>query len=118
MEGRGETKLDCALAGELLPNYLDEELTEELAARVQAHLICCHCCAWEVESLRQSLLALRASAQEAAPSEEFRAQLRDRLRRDHRAAAANRPGSPPAARPAARGPVFVLDDPEEGIGNG
>ena len=42
--------MDCALVRELLPNYLEEELTEELGQQVQAHLIQCRQCAWEAWS--------------------------------------------------------------------
>ena len=86
-----ERVIDCALAAALLPNYLDDELTEELAEQVQAHLIGCRQCAWEVESLRQATAALQASAAEAEPSATLRECLIRRLLQDHRAAQSNRP---------------------------
>jgi len=108
--------MDCRLVAELLPNYLEEELTEELAQQVQAHLICCRGCAWEVESLRQTAVALRRSVADAQPRREFRARLRDELLRDHRAALARQPEKG-RGRPREAAPVFVLDLNEEVSGD-
>lgn len=109
--------MDCELVGNLLPNYLDGDLTEELAERVQAHLVACRRCAWEVESIRQSVAALRQSFQAAQPASEFRARLLTDLLRDHRAAAARRPDSPAREAPT-RAPIYVLDSNEEGTVDG
>jgi anti-sigma factor RsiW len=98
----------------LLPNYLDDELAEELAQQVQVHLIACRSCAWEVESIRQTLLALRQSCVGGRPSAEFCDRLLGELLRDHRAAAARQPqrvGAPPPAH--AGGPPFVFKLGEE-----
>jgi len=105
--------MDCELIGSLLPNYLDNDLTEELAEQVQAHLIWCRRCAWEVESLQQSVSALRQSSETAQPAAEFRARLLADLLRDHRAAAARRPGALPGKTATPRAPVYVLDSGEE-----
>jgi len=105
--------MHCELVGSLLPNYLDEDLTEELAQQVQAHLVRCRRCAWEVESIRQSVAALRESSEAASPSAEFRARLLGELLRDHRAAAARRPGVLPSRERGASGSVYVLDSGEE-----
>jgi anti-sigma factor RsiW len=104
--------MDCALVESLLPNFLDEELMEELAQQVQAHLIRCRRCAWEAESIRQSIAALRESAAAKRPGEEARERLWAGVRREHRAAmAARRMGSwQGRPRPA---PVYVLDAEEE-----
>jgi len=51
--------MECGLALSLLSNFLAEELTEEAASQLRAHLLCCRRCAWETESLRQSASALR-----------------------------------------------------------
>ncbi len=110
--------MDCELVGSLLPNYLDDDLTEELAEQVQAHLIRCRRCAWEVESIRQSVAALRESSQTAQPAAEFRARLLADLIRDHRAGTARRPESPPAHEAMARAPVYVLDSNGEEAANG
>jgi anti-sigma factor RsiW len=110
--------MDCELIGNLLPNYLDGDLTEELSEKVQAHLIRCNRCAWEVESIQQSVSALHHSAKTAHPAAEFRARLLAELLRDHRAALARRPAGPSARRSAAREPVYVLDSNGEEAANG
>jgi anti-sigma factor RsiW len=104
--------MDCELVGSLLPNYLDDDLTEELAQQVQAHLIRCRRCAWEVESIRQSVAALRQSSQTLQPAPEFRARLLADLIRDHRAGTARRPGVASDRAAATRTPIYVLDNGE------
>ncbi len=104
--------MDCALVREVLPNYLDDELTEELGQQVQAHVIQCRHCAWEVESLRQSAEALRQSTQATRPRAEFRERLREEVLREHRIAQARQPEKPTRA-PRESAPVFVLDLNEE-----
>ncbi|TAJ16410.1 MAG: zf-HC2 domain-containing protein, partial [Planctomycetota bacterium] len=37
-------QLGCAAALELVPGYLDEELSEEQAAPLRRHLLACHAC--------------------------------------------------------------------------
>jgi anti-sigma factor RsiW len=107
--------MDCQLFEKLLPNYLDEELTEELAGQVQAHLIQCGRCAWEVESIRQTLSALQQASASAAPSAEFRKRLLEELLRDHRAATAKRPPQVGrAGRSPEAAPEFVFHLTEEG----
>jgi anti-sigma factor RsiW len=110
--------MDCELINKLLPNYLDDELTEELAQRINAHLIQCKSCAWEVESIRQAVLALQQSSLSAQPSAQFRAKLLNNLIRENRAAAAKQPqkvGQPRKTEPT---PMFVLDLDKEEIANG
>ena len=102
--------MDCALVMDLLPNLLDDELTEELSEQVQAHLIGCRRCAWEVESLRQSAAALRTSSAHLQPSAEFRERLLDELLRDHRAAAARRPHRALPLWQQEPRRIFVLED--------
>lgn len=112
-----ERVIDCTLAAALLPNYLDDELTEELAEQVQAHLIGCRQCAWEVESLRQATAALQATAAEAEPSAALRERLLGRLLRDHRAAQAGRPHRPWGNQPRTGIPqVLELRRKEQGHG--
>jgi len=110
--------MDCKLASSLLANYLDEELGEELAEQVQAHLIGCRRCAWEVESIRQSVQALRQSAAAAEPNREFRERLLGELLRDHRAAAAKQPQQMAQSRPWGRQPVLLVDLSDEEAGDG
>ncbi len=105
--------MDCTLVESLLPNFLDEELTEELAQQVRAHLIRCRRCAWEAESIRQSIAALRASAAANRPSEEARERLWAEVLREHRAAMAARRAESVRSAPARRSPVYVLDAEEE-----
>ena len=103
--------MDCTLAESLLPNFLDDELTEELAQQVQAHLIQCRRCAWEVESIRQSLAALREAAAANRPTEETRQRLWAEVLREHRAAMAARPGQ--AQSMPRRAPVYVLEEEDD-----
>ncbi len=105
--------MDCTLAASLLPNFLDEELTEELAQHVQAHLIRCRRCAWEAESIRQSIAALRTSAVANRPGEEVRERLWAEALREHRAAMAARRAESLRSGPARRAPVYVLDAEEQ-----
>jgi anti-sigma factor RsiW len=105
--------MDCTLVESLLPNFLDEELTEELAEQVQAHLIRCRRCAWEAESIRQSIAALREAAAANRPSEEARERLWAEVRREHRAAMATRRAESAPGRPPRPAPVYVLDAEED-----
>jgi len=106
--------MNCELVARLLPNYLDEELTEELAQEAQTHLIRCPRCAWEVESIRQTLVALGRFSAAVEPEARFRERLLGSLLRDHRAAAAERPWQAASGRPIGSDSAFVLDlDAEE-----
>ncbi|MFB3882540.1 MAG: anti-sigma factor [Armatimonadota bacterium] len=83
--------MDCELAQSLIGDYLDEELSEELRDRVRRHLVQCRQCAWEAESIRETLSALRASSLPTEPTPEFRERLLMHLLKDHRAAVAGGP---------------------------
>jgi anti-sigma factor RsiW len=83
--------MECKLAESLLGDYLDGELSEELHEQVRCHLLSCRSCAWEVESLRETLAALRESAFSIAPAPEFRERLLLRLLQEHQAAVAGGP---------------------------
>lgn len=105
--------MDCTLVRGLLPNHLEDELAEEVQREVEAHVIRCRACAWEVESIRRTVGALRRSVAPGGPRPGFRERLLGQLLRDHRAAAARRPqgwGAEP--------PVFVLDLNQEGARDG
>jgi len=82
--------MDCKLAENLLQDYLDDELTEELREQVRRHVMRCRQCAWEVESIAETLRALRESAPTQV-SPDFRERLLTHLLGDHRAAVAERP---------------------------
>jgi anti-sigma factor RsiW len=102
--------MDCQLLERLLPNYLDDELTEEMAQDIQAHLVGCRHCAWEVESIRQAVSVLRRAVADPECRAQFREKLLAELIRDHRVATARQPyqmGTRQSGRPAK--PVFVLD---------
>ena len=103
-------KMDCKLIASLLPNYLDDELSEELAEQVRAHIIRCRECAWEVESIRQSLEALRRAENAADPSPDFRERLLMQLIRDHRAAMAKKPYQPARSRQRTEPDLIYLED--------
>jgi anti-sigma factor RsiW len=80
--------MDCKLIENLLGDYLDQELNEELKDQVSRHLLQCPRCAWELHSLRETLAALRASTLASQPGAGFRERLLARFLRDHRAAIA------------------------------
>jgi len=102
--------MDCELAANLLGDYLDDELTLELRDEVGRHLLLCQHCAWEVQSIRETLHAFRQGAAAAAPSAGFRDRLLSRLLRDHRAAVGGRPGwLSPTRSLGAPGTPFVLE---------
>lgn len=102
--------MDCQLAESLLGGYLDNELNLELEDRLRRHLIRCRRCAWEVESIREVLLALRQFKAPAGPSADLRDRVLNHLLRDHRAAVGGRPGwLSPTRSLGAPGTPFVLE---------
>jgi anti-sigma factor RsiW len=103
-------KMNCKLVESLLPNYLDDELSEELSEQVRAHLIRCRECAWEVESIRQSLEALKQASRAEEPSADFRERLLSQLIRDHRTAMAGKPYQSGRARQRTEPELIYLED--------
>ncbi|HYG60179.1 MAG TPA: anti-sigma factor, partial [Symbiobacteriaceae bacterium] len=70
--------MNCDGVRNLLSAYLDGELSAGELLRVEEHLRRCHCCADEVDSLRQTI-ALVASLEEVDLPSSFQVQLRQRL---------------------------------------
>jgi hypothetical protein len=70
--------MNCDGVRDLLSAYLDGELSPGELLRVEQHLRRCHCCADEVDSLRQTI-ALVASLDEVEVPASFHAQLHERL---------------------------------------
>lgn len=67
--------MKCSEIKDLLGNYLDDELTQEMRNRVNRHLVRCRDCAWEVKSMEEALGALRATTPDERPTREFRERL-------------------------------------------
>jgi anti-sigma factor RsiW len=108
--------MECGLAMDLLASYLDDELTEEAAQQVQAHLIGCRRCAWEAESIRQAAAALWQSAASDTPGEQFREGLLEEVLREHRLAGARRASRPVPLWQREPRRVYVLS--EDGSASG
>jgi anti-sigma factor RsiW len=79
--------MNCELVASLLSDYIDDELNEELREQVSRHLLVCRDCAWEVQSVKETLTALQASASTEWLSEGFRRKLLARLIEEQRSAA-------------------------------
>lgn len=102
--------MNCDGVRDLLSAYIDGELSAGELLRVEQHLRRCHCCADDVDSLRQTI-ALVASLEEVEVPASFHVQLHERLvalgppvaasarRASHRPA--SRHGKPRWAMPAA-----------------
>ena len=75
--------MKCEEVKSLTDLYLDGQLTEELSAGIDRHILRCTLCAGEIRSLEQVRSLLRGSIAPAEPSAAYReraaAQLRDRL---------------------------------------
>lgn len=69
----------------LLGNYLDDELTDVMRARLDDHLARCAACRRELASLRHTLESLHAASSSEPPSGWFTERLLDRLARDSEA---------------------------------
>ena len=73
----------CDEAKSLLDLHHDDELPQELAVKLDRHLIRCAQCAGEIRSLEQTTALLRASVEIAEPSAGYReralARLHDQL---------------------------------------
>jgi anti-sigma factor RsiW len=67
--------MKCSEIKDLLGNYLDDELTQEMRNRVNRHLVRCRDCAWEVKSIEEAVAALRAASPDDRPAPEFRERL-------------------------------------------
>jgi len=75
--------MKCEEAGALLDLHLEGELPQELADRLDRHLLRCAQCAGELRSLEQTRSLLRKALDPAEPSPAYReralARLTDRL---------------------------------------
>jgi anti-sigma factor RsiW len=63
----------------LLDLYLDSELPEEMASKVDRHLLRCPTCAYEARTLEQTRTMLRAAVPPAETSPGFRERAAARL---------------------------------------
>ncbi len=86
----------CEEARTLLDLYLDGELPQELADRLDRHLLRCAGCAGEIRTLEQTLTLLRGAVESAEATPGFReraaARLQDRLASHLRPSARPAPG--------------------------
>jgi len=86
--------MKCSEIKDLLGNYLDDELTQEMRNRVNRHLVRCRDCAWEVKSLEEAIGALRATAPDDRPTAEFRERLLEAALAEQRSYRASAPYVP------------------------
>jgi predicted anti-sigma-YlaC factor YlaD len=86
--------MDCTLMQAVLPNYTDDELTEEATRLVREHLAYCAECAREARDIRRAGEALQVFTVPTRPSPEFRERLLTQLSAEHR----RHKGIPPADR--------------------
>jgi anti-sigma factor RsiW len=110
--------MKCSEIKDLLGNYLDDELTQEMRNRVSRHLVRCRDCAWEVKSIEEAIGALRATSPEERPAREFRERLLAAALAEQRADRANAPYEAREAEACAAAPAWPetewrIDDSEE-----
>lgn len=75
--------MDCENTADLLAPYADDALPAEPRRRVEAHLLACKACAWEVQTLLITRARLRGDAPEVVASDAFRARTLARLHADN-----------------------------------
>jgi anti-sigma factor RsiW len=73
------TTMRCAEMKDLLDSYVDEELPEEVRARIDRHLLRCADCAFQVRTLEQTRVLLRDAYAPVEPSPAFREKMTARL---------------------------------------
>lgn len=61
--------MKCAEVRELLGNYMDQELTENMMQRIEKHLLRCPACAYEARSIEQAREMLRRGVETPMVSE-------------------------------------------------
>lgn len=69
----------CDELQSLLDLHLDRELSEELSAKIERHLLRCPACAYEARTLEQTQTMLREAVPVAEPSPSFRERASARL---------------------------------------
>ncbi|MCC2672501.1 MAG: hypothetical protein K0Q72_4973 [Armatimonadetes bacterium] len=85
--------MTCADVRCLAGNYVDEELPEELHARLQKHLLRCVACAEDLGSIGMAVRALRSTHAVPVASEEYIGGALERLAAE--LDVTTRPPSPP-----------------------
>ena len=73
-------RFDCNKLKELLPDYLDKELQEQICAELRAHLEECEDCRIFVKTVETTIVLYKHCPDRDLP-EEVRIDLRDRLRK-------------------------------------
>jgi len=73
--------MNCEDVGQLMSNLLDKELTEEMAERVNQHLLACPDCIWQLHSLKEAIRLLRASLPPPEARPTWKHDLLERLER-------------------------------------
>ena len=63
--------MNCRDVQSLAGNYLDRELTDELADRIQRHLLRCSACREDLDTQQRALEVLAATHQSPSPGEPF-----------------------------------------------
>jgi len=74
--------MPCNKITELLDLYVDGELAEEAADRVERHLLRCNECSFQVRSLEQTRMMLRKALPAAETSPSFRERTAARLQEE------------------------------------
>lgn len=69
----------CEELQSLLDLHLDGELPEEMARKIERHLLRCPACAYEARTLEQTRALLREAVPPAVPSPAFRERASARL---------------------------------------
>jgi anti-sigma factor RsiW len=75
--------MTCEDISGLINSYVENDLSEETAHRIEAHLLTCRDCAWETETLRIVHRRLLSERHETIASDAFRARVLIRLRTDN-----------------------------------
>lgn len=75
--------MHCEDVRELLGNYIDQELTEAMRRRIEAHLEECAACAGDLATLNDTVARLHAEPKPESPNAWHFERLLDRIARDH-----------------------------------
>ena len=65
---RGEAELDCRAVGRVLQSYLDNEVEDDFAAKIESHLEACRACGLELETYQQIKTTLAARMPDVDPA--------------------------------------------------
>lgn len=78
--------MNCDEFKDLIGDYLDEEVAQELCEEVKRHLKACGFCGVEVDTLKKTILIYRKSSKPASLSDDARRRLYKVLSYEYRSA--------------------------------